>query len=63
MEGARWDVLQGVILESHLKELFPLLPVINVRVRILSHRSRIVIKNNIIYIYRVRVAITGDHAR
>ncbi|XP_065217396.1 dynein beta chain, ciliary [Planococcus citri] len=31
MEGARWDVLQGVILESHLKELFPLLPVINVR--------------------------------
>lgn len=32
MEGARWDVMQGVIMESKLKELFPQMPVINVRV-------------------------------
>jgi len=32
MEGARWDILQGVIMESKLKELFPQMPVINVRV-------------------------------
>jgi hypothetical protein len=32
MEGARWDILQGVIMESKLKELFPEMPVINVRV-------------------------------
>ncbi|KAK7573934.1 hypothetical protein V9T40_011125 [Parthenolecanium corni] len=31
MEGARWDTLQGVIMESHHKELFPLMPVVNVR--------------------------------
>ncbi|XP_050527559.1 dynein beta chain, ciliary isoform X2 [Daktulosphaira vitifoliae] len=31
MEGARWDILQGVIMESKLKELFPQMPVINVR--------------------------------
>lgn len=32
MEGARWDPMQGVIMESNLKELFPLMPIINVRV-------------------------------
>lgn len=32
MEGARWDTMQGVIMESHLKELFPMMPVINIRV-------------------------------
>ncbi|XP_075210990.1 dynein heavy chain at 93AB [Lycorma delicatula] len=31
MEGARWDVLQGVILDSKLKDLFPPMPVINIR--------------------------------
>lgn len=34
MEGARWDAMQGVIMESKLKELFPEMPVINVRVGI-----------------------------
>ncbi|XP_024080370.1 dynein beta chain, ciliary isoform X1 [Cimex lectularius] len=33
MEGGRWDSLQGVIMESKLKELFPVMPVINIRVR------------------------------
>lgn len=33
MEGARWDIQQGVILDSRLKELFPHMPVINIRVR------------------------------
>lgn len=32
MEGARWDAAQGVIAESHLKELFPIMPVIHVKV-------------------------------
>ncbi|XP_059610636.1 dynein beta chain, ciliary isoform X2 [Phlebotomus argentipes] len=31
MEGARWDVQQGIIMESRLKELHPPLPVINIR--------------------------------
>lgn len=34
MEGARWDAQSGIITESRLKELFPPMPVINVRVRI-----------------------------
>ena len=34
MEGARWDIQQGVIVESRLKELFPNMPVINIRVSI-----------------------------
>lgn len=34
MEGARWDIMQGVIMESKLKELFPQMPVINVRVSV-----------------------------
>lgn len=32
MEGARWDVQAGIIMDSRLKELFPAMPVINVRV-------------------------------
>lgn len=32
MEGARWDVQQGIIMESRLKELYPPMPVINIRV-------------------------------
>lgn len=31
MEGARWDIQTGVIMDSRLKELFPAMPVINVR--------------------------------
>ncbi|CAH1391175.1 unnamed protein product [Nezara viridula] len=31
MEGGRWDVQQGIIMESRLKELFPAVPVINIR--------------------------------
>lgn len=31
MEGARWDVQQGIIMESRLKELYPSMPVINIR--------------------------------
>ncbi|TMW50187.1 hypothetical protein DOY81_004746 [Sarcophaga bullata] len=31
MEGARWDVQQGIIMESRLKELYPPMPVINIR--------------------------------
>lgn len=32
MEGARWDTQGGVIMDSRLKELFPPLPVINIKV-------------------------------
>lgn len=32
MEGARWDIHQGIIMESKLKELFPTMPVVNIRV-------------------------------
>ncbi|KAJ8966079.1 hypothetical protein NQ314_003748 [Rhamnusium bicolor] len=31
MEGARWDVQTGIIMDSRLKELFPSMPVINIR--------------------------------
>ncbi|XP_071447818.1 dynein beta chain, ciliary [Hetaerina americana] len=31
MEGARWDIQAGLITESRLKELFPPMPVINIR--------------------------------
>ncbi|KAG7310430.1 hypothetical protein JYU34_003208 [Plutella xylostella] len=31
MEGARWDCQAGIIMDSRLKELFPPMPVINVR--------------------------------
>lgn len=31
MEGARWDCTQGIIADSKLKELYPSLPVINIR--------------------------------
>jgi dynein heavy chain len=32
MEGARWDIQQSIIMESRLKELFPAMPVVNIRV-------------------------------
>lgn len=32
MEGAKWDIQQGIITESRLKELFPTMPVVNIRV-------------------------------
>lgn len=41
MEGARWDIMQGVIMESKLKELFPEMPVINVRVSIIYYSINI----------------------
>ncbi|XP_021937393.1 dynein beta chain, ciliary isoform X2 [Zootermopsis nevadensis] len=31
MEGAKWDIQQGIITESRLKELFPTMPVVNIR--------------------------------
>ncbi|KAJ8957969.1 hypothetical protein NQ318_001970 [Aromia moschata] len=31
MEGARWDVQAGIIMDSRLKELFPSMPVINIK--------------------------------
>lgn len=31
MEGARWETTQGIITDSKLKELYPPLPVINIR--------------------------------
>ncbi|XP_018578486.1 dynein beta chain, ciliary-like, partial [Anoplophora glabripennis] len=31
MEGARWDVQAGIIMDSRLKELFPSVPVINIK--------------------------------
>ncbi|XP_043471037.1 dynein beta chain, ciliary [Leptopilina heterotoma] len=31
MEGARWDVQAGIIVDSRPKELFPIMPVINIR--------------------------------
>ncbi|KAJ8921300.1 hypothetical protein NQ315_013774 [Exocentrus adspersus] len=31
MEGARWDVQAGIIMDSRLKELFPPMPVINIK--------------------------------
>lgn len=31
MEGARWDVMSGIIVDSRPKELFPNMPVINIR--------------------------------
>ncbi|KAJ8682461.1 hypothetical protein QAD02_018253 [Eretmocerus hayati] len=31
MEGARWDVQAGIIVESKPKELFPIMPVMNIR--------------------------------
>ncbi|XP_076261923.1 dynein heavy chain at 93AB isoform X2 [Rhynchophorus ferrugineus] len=31
MEGARWDVQAGIIMDSRLKELYPAMPVINIK--------------------------------
>lgn len=34
LEGARWDIAMGCIVDSTLKELFPLIPVIHVKAMI-----------------------------
>ncbi|KAL1130935.1 hypothetical protein AAG570_012176 [Ranatra chinensis] len=47
MEGARWDIQQGVIMESKLKELFPSMPVINIKVISIYIFNRNVVINNI----------------
>lgn len=57
MEGARWDIMQGVIMESKLKELFPQLPVINVRVCSIYNKN-----NNILIIYK-DVGYTDKYGR
>lgn len=46
MEGARWDITQGVITDSKLKELYPALPVINIRVtyNFISIKSKFILK-------------------
>lgn len=31
MEGARWDTISGSIADSHLKDLFPAMPVIYIK--------------------------------
>lgn len=46
MEGARWDSQSGIIMESRLKELFPPMPVINVRVNQIIITCIIRITNN-----------------
>lgn len=33
MEGARWDIGLGVIADAKLKELFPMMPVIYIKVK------------------------------
>jgi Dynein heavy chain. len=33
MEGARWDIALGVISDAKLKELFPMMPVIYIKVK------------------------------
>lgn len=60
MEGARWDVQAGIIMDSRLKDLFPPMPVIYVRVRInLVFLEIIVI---IVYSYIINVFTFGYHA-
>lgn len=46
MEGARWDVQMGIIMDSRLKDLFPPMPVINVRVWV-NHFTACQIKSSI----------------
>lgn len=53
MEGARWDTQQGIIMESRLKELHPMMPVINIRV-IQEEKNRI----RVLTLF----FISGDHA-
>lgn len=53
MEGARWDIQSGIIMESRLKELFPAMPVINIRVSGLVRGPQF---NPFMYIYPPRFA-------
>lgn len=55
MEGARWDITQSVITDSRLKELYPSLPVINIRVRFNK-------KNSLIFTLKLFL-IPGSYAR
>lgn len=57
MEGARWDIMQGVIMESKLKELFPQMPVINVRVSMNTNN------NNIMYIICIYLSFISFQIR
>jgi dynein heavy chain len=52
MEGARWDIQQGIIMESKLKELFPSLPVVNIRVS--DHTTEILF---VLYVFCVEMLI------
>lgn len=64
MEGARWDMQSGIIMESRLKELFPAMPVINIRVNDLSlsyafNTLQIILKLSK-HIFNISQAITQD---
>lgn len=52
MEGARWDTQSGIIVESRLKELFPPMPVINIRVSWMHH----IHYNNVIH-FPIKICI------
>lgn len=60
MEGARWDVQAGIIMDSRLKDLFPPMPVIYVRVRINVVFLEIIVI--IIFPYIINVFTSGYHA-
>lgn len=59
MEGARWDTQSGIIMESRLKELFPAMPVINVRV----NTHPFVLSNSMLSLFSplLQSAFTGNH--
>lgn len=48
MEGARWDIQSGIIVESRLKELFPAMPVINIRVS-----SQLILENFYVFCHHI----------
>jgi hypothetical protein len=54
MEGARWDIDQGIITDSRLKELYPGMPVINVRVSVTGFWREI---------HKVTFYFLGHHSR
>lgn len=58
MEGARWDITQSVITDSKLKELYPSLPVINIRVREIFKLSHFYIKkiNNLFVRHSLKIS-------
>lgn len=58
MEGARWDIQSGIITESRLKELFPSMPVINVRVTVTFRRTSISLRY-----FKSSISFTGNHSR